>query len=414
MTPDELTAAIDRVYASGFFERVTYQVKPAEARIQGNDSTLIISVTETSGIYLKLGFSYDTDMNAALLGNITIRNLAGQGSKFSIDARLSEFPGFLGSYFIHSGIPKPGIGFGVKIHYDRFNINTYKLGNIESIYNYHNTGADLYAQTMIFNYVALGIGVQKDMTFIRTQVSPSDPRKDNTEAMNYYAYIVFDNLDSTLYPSSGLLFYGDGKYLTNHLTMLTDTNRFPAFFKYTVKLKAYIPLYLKRMSLFFGFTGGFIFAHEPYYLKYDLLTGPVIYRNNLPFIYENYMGGLMTYTKNCFPFTGLHFMQINGKQMLVGDVGLQIEFWKDLFCILRGNVGRVKNKFGDLFREKNLIIEQVYGSLIPTYRHLKNDLVYGYGFTLSYNSLIGPIEATLMRGSESDKFMFHFNIGYRI
>ncbi len=418
LTPDELAEAADRVYASGFFERVTYQIKPSKNGLSGNDRRLILNVVETSGIYLKLGFSYDTDLNAAVLANVTIRNLAGQGSKISIDARLSELPGVLLSYFIHSGIRRPGIGFGVKLHYDRFNISTYKLGDIQSVYDYHNTGADLLVQAVIFNYVAMGVGVQKDLTFIRTQVSPSDPRSDDNEATNYYAYGMFDNLDATLYPTSGLQLYGEVKYITHHLAMYSN-NKYPNFYKYTGKIKAYIPLVprwvsTRRISLFIGLTGGFILAHEPYYLSYDILTGLQVYRNTIPVTYTNYMGGLFAYNKICFPFTGINFMQINSKQMLVGDIGLQVEFLKDVFFILRGSVGRVKNRFEDLFRYKNRIIEQIYDIYIPKYQHLKNDLIYGYGFTLSYDSVIGPVEATLMRGSQSNKFMFHFNIGYRI
>jgi NTE family protein len=414
LTPDDLMHAVARVYASGFFDRVTYQIQPDKSA--DGSSILILSVVEASGIFLKLGFSYDTDLNAAVLGNITIRNLAGQGSKFSVDVRLSEFPGILASYFIHTGIRRPGIGIGAKVHFDRFNIYTYRLGDVQSVYDYYNTGADLIIQAILFNSTALGIGVQKDLTFIRSQIAPSDPLKDNTEALNYYAYLMFDNLDDTLYPTSGLQLYGEVKYITNQLTFLSYSDRFPNFFKFTAKLKAYIPLYPKLVSLYVGCTGGFINAHEPYYIYPDILssTGWSIYRNSIPFIYENYMGGLYAYTTNCFPFTGLNFVQIYGKQMLIGDVGIQAEVWKDIYLILRGSVGRVKNTFGTLFRKRNVLWVQAYGLIYPKYQHLENDLIYGYGITISYNSLIGPIEATLMRGSESDKFLFHFNIGYRI
>jgi len=82
--------------------------------------------------------------------------------------------------------------------------------------------------------------------------------------------------------------------------------------------------------------------------------------------------------------------------------------------VIRGSVGRAKKTFRKLFQEKNMVIDQYYGFYIPRYEHLKNDLIYGYGLTIGYNTPIGPIEATLMRGSESNKFLFHVNFGYRI
>ncbi len=418
VTGDRLVEAIDRVYASGFFQRVTYEIEPGK----GDDVTLIIRVIEMSGIFLKVGLSYDSDMSAAVLLNMTIRNLAGKGSKVSIDARLSQYPGVVLSYFIHSGLRKPGIGFGVKFHYDQYTIFTYKGGDTQSSFKYHNYGPDIVAQSIILQDVALGLGAQKDFTNITAQIAPDDPEKQNIESLNFYAYLMFDNLDKTFYPHSGFQLYGEVKYLTDYLRMIKNTADYENFFKYTARMKGYIPFH-KRFSMYLGLTGAFIMAKEPYYPYYnvvkalqsqDFAKGLQIYRRSIPFIYQNYFGGLNTYTTGCFPFTGLNFMQIYGKQVLVGDIGFQIEFYKDFFLILRGSIGRVKDKFEDLFRKQNTVYREFYGYAIPIKQHLKNDLKYGYGFTLSYNSIIGPVEITLMRGSESNKFLVLANVGYRI
>ena len=47
-------------------------------------------------------------------------------------------------------------------------------------------------------------------------------------------------------------------------------------------------------------------------------------------------------------------MQISGKHMLVLDAAFQIEPMKDFFIVLRGNAGRVKETFRDLFRKRNI------------------------------------------------------------
>ncbi len=409
VTGDKLVEAINRVYASGFFQRVTYEIEPGE----GDSVTLIIRVIETTGIFLKVGFSYDSDMSAAVLLNITLRNLAGKGSKFALDLRLSQFPGVLLSYFIHTGLRKPGIGVGAKIHYDQYTIYSYNEGDIKSSYKYHNFGPDIILQAIILQHVALGIGIQKDLTIIESQITPDEPQKQNVEGLNYYAYLMFDNLDKTFYPTSGFQFYSELKYLTDDLKMMKDTAEFENFWKYTIRMKAYIPFH-KRFAMFLGVTGAFIKANEPYYLGYDPITGWQVYKRTIPFIYENYIGGLNTYTTGCFPFVGLNFMQIYGKQVLMGDIGFQIEYYKDFFLILRGSVGRVKDKVEDLFKESNIVYEKYYGYTIPVKQTVKNDLKYGFGFTLSYNSLIGPVEFTLMKGSESDNFLILGNVGYRI
>jgi NTE family protein len=414
ITPARLEEAIDRVYASGFFSRVTYRVEPAPGAAPDSGSVvLVIDVLESSGIFLRLGLSYDSNMNAAMLLNTTFRNVAGQGSTISLDARLSEFPGIRGSYFIYTGIRKPGLGFGAQLHYDAYTIFSYKGGNVESSYNYHNYGADIMAEAVILQDFAIGLGIQKDFTNILRQIAPNDPKRRDIEAQNYYAYLMFDNLDRTYYPRSGVMVYGEAKYLTDDLKWLKKQDSFKSFFKYMAKIKGYIPFH-KRFSMYIGLTGGFIFAHQPYYPYYDVVNGLQIYQRKIPFIYQNYMGGLNTYTEGCFPFTGLNFMQMSGKNMLVLDTGFKIEFYPDLFLVLRGSVGRAKDQFEQLFQKRNLVIDQYYQYYIPKYQHLKNDLVYGYGLTFGYNSIIGPIELSLMRGSESNKFLIHVNVGYRI
>lgn len=409
VTGDRLVEAIDRVYASGFFQRVTYEVQPAP----DGGATLIIRVIETSGIFLKVGLSYDSDMTAAVLLNLTLRNLAGKGSKLSLDARLSQYPGVVLSYFIYTGLRKPGIGFGAKFHYDQYTIYTYKGGYTQSSFKYHNYGPDLVAQAIILQDIALGLGAQKDYTNIVAQIAPDDPKKQNIESLNFYTYLMYDNLDKTFYPRSGYQFYGEVKYFTDLLRTVKNTADFYNFFKYTVRMKGYIPIH-RRFSLYLGLTGSFIKAREPYYLNYDLKNGLGIFRRKIPFIYENYFGGLNTYTTGCFPFTGLNFMQISGRNVLIGDIGMQVEFYKDFFLILRGNVGRVKDNFYNLFKRQNIVWEKRYSFTVPIKQRLKNDLIYGYGLTVSYNSIIGPVELTLMRGSESNQFLVLANVGYRL
>lgn len=422
VTPDELVEAVDRVYASGFFDRVTFRIDPV-----GGDDTpaddpmvLILDVSETSGIFLKLGISYDSDMNAALLVNTTLRNIAGQGSKISIDARLSQFPGVNLSYFIHTPLRKPGVGIGVATRYDKYVITTYNSGNAVSSYSYHNYGAKAEAQIIPWRQIVVAGGVEKDMASILAQITPDNPKSKDIESLNYYGYIAFDNLDRTFYPRSGLQIHGEVKYLTDDIGMIKSRQRYDSFMKYRAKIFGYAPLH-RRFTAWLGLSAGFTVAKEPYYVTYDALSGisnPLsgvkIYRRIIPFIYENYLGGLYIYKDEYFPFPGLNFMQISGKHAITASAGFQIEPWRDLFIVLRGNVGRVKARFMDLFRRQNTSWTIFYGYPMPFRQHLKNDLLYGYGITIGYLSIIGPIEATLMRGSESNRFKFNVCLGYRI
>ena len=408
VTPDELTNAIARVYASRFFERVSYEIKPGE----GGGVILVIHVIEDTTTFLKVGLSYDSDMYAAILANITLRNLLGQGSKLAVDLRLSKDPGAKLTYSISSGWRKPGVNFSTILRYDKYDIFTYEKGNKEAQYDYHNYGIDLILQLIIYNSFAIGGGVQKDFTNIDSQIVPDDPVKKDIEGLNYYGFLKFDNLDRTLYPRSGIQFYAEVKYLTDDLCIMKKRENFSPFYRMYFKMKGYIPFH-KKFTAYIGCSLGHIFGKEPYYPYIDL-TGVSLYRRKIPFIFMNYIGGLHTYKKDCYPFSGLKFMQISGKHIWTAALGFQIEPVTDFFIILRGNIARSKEKFSNLFRKKNLVRETIYGVETYRYENFRNDLIYGYGLTLGLNTIIGPIEISLMKGSESKQFLLHLNIGYRI
>ena len=118
----------------------------------------------------------------------------------------------------------------------------------------------------------------------------------------------------------------------------------------------------------------------------------IIQGEDVPLEYYFSIGG-MNYIRNMvFPFIGLNYMEAAGTNIHAVGAGLQFEIFKNFFITPRGNVARVKNSTRDVLA----------GNI---------NTVYGYGITGGYLSVIGPIQATVSRGSY-DKILYHFNIGF--
>ncbi len=387
---------IDRLYATRFFDRILYRFEPVDEGYR-----LIITVTERKTTFLKAGFNYDTDQGAAILLNTTFRNVMGKGSKLSFDARLSENPGVKLDYFIQTGWRRPALGFQTIVQYDRLDVNSYDEGDLASRYKFQDVAWDVQFVANVYNLFALGMGAEKAYVEVNSIISTQEePKKRKIEALNYFGFIRLDTLDRTFYPRSGFQLHLDGKYLTDDLN-IGKIKKFENFQKYTVRIAGYIPVH-RVFTIFLGIEGGAIFAHEPYYWVYEpkralaagnISDGFVNYQRKIPFVYLNYMGGLSSYRQENFTFTGLNFMQANSQNIAIARLNFQIEMVKDLFLIMRGNVGKLNNNFSHLFNLK--------------------DLIYGYGVTIGYNSLIGPIELTVMSESEENKVLAHVNVGYR-
>jgi len=374
VTPNDLEEAIRDVYGSLFFERVTYRVEPAEV-----GSLLVLNVMEKTTNVLQLGLSYDTYMKGAVLLNTTFRNLVGLGSILSVGGRLSECPGFNASYFYFTGL-RPGIGFGSEFQYNQYDVYTYAYErgspDVTASYTLSTYSGSLSLQTIYSNTFVLGIGVEKEHSTIRPDVGVQDGGRIKAESTNYLGYIRVDTLDRYYYPRSGFSFYGRAKLVTDHARIKENTE-FDPFYKFSVSIGALIPFH-RRISLATWINGGSIVS------KTD---------QEIPKNHWFYLGGIYTYNREYLPFPGLRFMEVSGMKAVVASAGLQFEPLSNIFIILRGNAGKAADVFRDLFSKK--------------------DMLYGYGLTLGYNSLIGPIELSLMRGGVKNKFIFYVNIGYR-
>lgn len=374
ISPDDLDESIRDVYGSQFFERVTYRVEPAEG-----GSQLVVNVMEKTTNLLQMGLSYDTYMKGAVLLNTTFRNLVGLGSILSVGGRLSEHPGFNASYFYYTGL-RPGIGLGAEFQYNQFDVLTYNYDSrdedVVSSYSMSTYEGNLSLQTIYSNTFVMGIGVEKEHSTVRPEIGVQDGGRIETESTNYLGYIRVDTLDRFYYPRSGFSFYGRTKIVTDHANIKKHTS-FDPFYKFSGSTSVVIPVH-RRLSLFTWINCGSIVSKT---------------NQEIPTSHLFYLGGLYTYNRELIPFPGLHFMEVSGRNALVAHFGLQYEPFSSIFVILRGNAGKAADVFKDLFKGK--------------------DMLYGYGLTLGYNSIIGPIEFSLMRGGVKNKFIFYVNIGYR-
>ncbi len=374
ISPDDLDESIRDVYGSQFFERVTYRVEPAEG-----GSLLVVSVMEKTTNLLQLGLSYDTYMKGAILLNTTFRNLVGLGSILSVGGRLSEHPGFNASYFYYTGL-RPGIGLGAEFQYNQFDVLTYSYEHgredVAASYSLSTYLGNLTIQTIYSNTFVMGLGIEKEHSTVRPEIGVQDGGRIKNESTNYLGYIRIDTLDRYYYPRSGFSFYGKAKLITDHANFKENAG-FDPFYKFSASIGAVIPFH-RRLSFSTWLNGGSIVSK----------TNQVIPGNHL-----FYLGGLYTYNRELIPFPGLHFMEVSGMSALVASAGLQYEPFSNIFIILRGNMGKLAEIFKDLFNDR--------------------EILYGYGLTLGYNSIIGPIELSLMRGGVKNKFIFYVNIGYR-
>ena len=359
VTPNDLERAMERLYSSLYFEKVSYEL------IDRNDGVgLIIDIVEAKGGQFRLGMHYDTNYRSAILLNATFRNLILDGSKISTSFSLGENPYFEASIYKDNGW-RPG--FGLKFNSSKLDVYLYDEGNRISSLAYNESKVQLYTQSVFWNYYALGAGLEYEYVKLRPKIDPTlGIIPTDEEYLNYYGFIKMDSYDNGYYPSRGIKVDARLKFITREYdnAILFAVGRFS---------KA-IPLSQK-----------FTWIHQVYA---GLVDG-----DSIPYQYNFYTGGSNPTTRNgLLPFTGLDYMEIVDKNALIYATDLQYQVFPNIYLVSKFNIGNLRSSFKDLFTTDKII--------------------GGYGITLGYDSFIGPIEVSAQKRIGQSGLLGFINIGF--
>ncbi|MCK4965974.1 patatin-like phospholipase family protein, partial [bacterium] len=368
ITRDELEKAIDRLYGSRYFERVSYRFIPSDKGLH-----LLIKVVERPADEVRFGIRYDSDFKTAILLNTTIRNFLFRGSKLSLSTRLGDKVSFEGLYFAHTGI-KQGIGVKLHVRTDVFDELLYQEGAISSIFNIRYAKLNLLLQTFYSNSFAAGFGLQTELVNFKTKIDVSDyPQSNKTVFLNLTGFLEMDTLDRTVFPRRGIRFYTDIKYILNSFAAGGDQIEDGSYTRLSASYTELLPINSKIS------------------LRSNISTGSII-GENVHRIHYFHLGGYTQYREDLFPFIGYHFLEFSEKNFLLANIGFQYERWTGKYIIFRANAAKLTNDYADIF----------------TGGDIKSGASLGFGM----DTPIGIFEFAVMGNNRDSGLSSFFNIGY--
>ncbi|MEL6769917.1 MAG: patatin-like phospholipase family protein [Bacteroidota bacterium] len=199
--PDDLDQAIAQLYATGFFQVITYQLDEAA----NGGVVLTIDARPKNRDRLGFGFRFDTEYGAALLFELTLRNRLFFGSVTQMEVRLGEQTQLQARYLAGFGsrVPWTVTGLG---SYLRLPLNFF-AGSDRAIAA--GTGqllsAGVYTGPTLFGDVLTGVG--PTLTYVRS--SPSigvDSLEATAEAyLSLSGFALTDTRDRPDYARRGAL-----------------------------------------------------------------------------------------------------------------------------------------------------------------------------------------------------------------
>jgi NTE family protein len=369
----ELEEGLRRIYGSLLYQKVSYKFFKTEG---GN--ILTIEVAERPQSFFSLGINYNSDLKASIIFNTSFYNLIFPGSKFSIDALLGQNPRLDVTYFKFSGWnptekrPYPFTGlrwdYGINLYTNNYELFNYENDKKISSYGYTDIALSAFTQTVLFNSYALGIGVQNEYTYMQYDLNPLNISNSSNRFFNFYAYLKFDTYNTSYFPESGMQLNADARYLTK----IYDKDIRPGTVincNYSIAL----PIAKKFTAIASAFSG-------------------LSLTDTIPFSYQYRVGGIgAMYVKNAFPFIGHRFLEFRTQNCLIARCDFQYQFVKKHYLIISANAGKLASLPGKLITNGTNIT--------------------GYGITYGYNSIIGPIELTIMDSPDND-LLYYLNIGF--
>ncbi len=207
LTKKELTNKMMGLYASGFFDHVDYQLHP-----ELDGYKLLLCAWKSPDVYLKFGGYYDSDINAAILLNGTVRNMLMKGSQLSVDLRVSETPALLLDYILHTN-SRPNVGFHLNGKWNFFPGEYYNNNElVNEFYMQHASGqAGVYSG--ISNHSSLWFGIGADMVIQKQRFNLSQLESVNLKQTYAFANFERDNYNRKYFPTKGFNIDINGKYI---------------------------------------------------------------------------------------------------------------------------------------------------------------------------------------------------------
>lgn len=363
VTLQHIRQSISKIYATGNYENVDYRISG------GEEKTITVLVKESSTNRLNVGLHYDTDLKAAALINTTIYSDRISGSNFSLDAKLSTFPMFSARYSLDRGW-KPGFTGAASFVSDR--IWGYENNRKASEINVNMINFQVASQSVIADFFRISFGASFEHFHFGTILGQPDitELKDGT-FYNYFAKVMLDEFDQPSFPLKGWALDGSFKLITDNGWTYAGMSPV-AQFGLSVKGARRIS---NRLTLLPSFYSQFTFAS----------VAPIYYRS--------YVGGIQrtNYFGTYFPFAGLRRMELSADNIALARLDLRLRLWQRVYVSLIPNVGMYGNQTAP-FKEGNFI--------------------FGGGFSVAYDSMVGPIEFFLGTSNLNQKLTAFFTLGY--
>ena len=373
MSLNEIQEVVLKLYASGYYEDLWYEMSDAD-----NGVNLILHCKEREDEFVAFCIHYDNNYGIGALVNFTMKNLWNTMNRttLSLDFNIAENPYFKANLNKRYG---KIFRYGADLSVISLNMNQFSNNRIIDSYSIQSNSLDLYGQIIPSLTQQLRLGAVVDYVHMKDLVGDRGIGSDYSFYSYAYFNYFFSNEDVPNFARRGWRINLTGRAI--FFQGKTSNGRFSnlgAQVSYLVKGKVIKAFPIGRKNS----------------LKFGLEAGTKIGEAEVPQFYQFMVGGQskMKYYDNILSFTGLNFIDRIVDHIAIGRVAWQWDFYKVFYSTISCDFGFMNDVY-DLWFEDD-------------------SFVAGAGLTLGVNSVIGPIEVSLMGSNINSSPVGFINVGF--
>ena len=373
MAIDDIEKVILKLSASGYYEDLWYEIADAKGGV-----TLKLHCKEREDKTVAFCIHYDNNYGIGALVNFTMKNMwnSMNRSTLNLDINIAENP------YVRVNLNKRHgkyLSLGADLNFTSLRMSQYNDTKITNSYSIQDNRLDLYSQFDLSNTQLIRLGAVVDYAHMSDFVGNNGLKGDyNLFGYLYFRYFL-DNQDVASFARRGWKINVLGKYVLfegiNDEGVLDNTSIQNSFIVQGNVVKSF-PIG-KKNSLKLGAEAGY-----------------KIGSNQVPVFYRFFVGGQskMRYFDNIIAFTGLNFTDEIVDHIAFGKVAWQWNFYKIFYSTVNFDFGYMSNIYEDWFNSTSFVA--------------------GAGLTLGADTVIGPIELSLMGSNMNSTPVGFINVGF--
>ena len=353
--------------------RVDLFYQTAECRLvpEGDGVHVVLTAGNRKSVQLHAGVRFDTEEYAAVQLGLDIPMKTAVPVNADITLRLGKRMMARGEITVHPrSFTRPTLSYT----FHRNDVDIYMDGDLDYNIRYNQFQAEFLPINFDLRHFNLQMGLRWDYMHYRNKLGSETAMQVTLENEHFYSYrarLNYNSEDDWYFPSRGSRFKAEYAYLTDNFAQLNDK---PGMSEVNANW---------RTSLSIGSR----FTLQP------MLYGRLLFGSTIPPVFSNTIGGdwFGHYVEQQMPFAGIGNIEYANHQFVAAQLQAQQRIGGNSYVLLRVAGAQHANRLKELLDYRTLL-----GGQIAYY----------------YNTIVGPVGATVGYSNRTKKPYVYINRGY--